>query len=101
MSDEVDLQYMYLVEGQDSLGDPVRALTRAKDSASARKKVKADFEGKLKLLGVHRITGSQWDELLKGYGTQYGELDRYAAPHGDYSSEASNWALSSGRPVFL
>jgi len=100
MTDEIKMQYMYLVEGEDSNGDPIRALVRARDTSHARKKVREDYEGTIKSLRTERITGHQWEGYLEGYGSQYGPFNPYEG-RGDYASEAGRYAMMEGRPVFL
>ena len=90
--------YMYYVEGVDSIGDPVRALVTAGDTSHARAKVKQDYQGTIKNLRIERITGHQWDEYLKGYGTKYGPVEPFRE---DYSYEMNKYAIAEGRPVFL
>ena len=98
--DEYTSLYMYLVEGVDSNGDPIRALVSARDAAHARKKVRQEYLGAIKNLRVERITGHQWDEYLRGYGTQYGSLGPMGYPE-DYAPEANRYAIREGRPIFI
>lgn len=90
--------YMYLVEGVDSNGDPIQALVTAGNEVGAKAKVRGEYEGRVVGLKAVRVTGQQWDDYLKGYGTQYGPIEPFRE---DYSYEMNKYAIAEGRPVFL
>ena len=97
---EDETLYMFRVEGVDANGDPVRAVVPAVGEVSAKAKVRADYQGRVKYLKAERISGYEWDALLKGYGSQYGPFSPYDRPE-RFAHEVSRWGITESRPVFI
>jgi len=97
MTDDYTSKWMFLVEGVDSSGDPVRAVVPALNHNHAKALVREEYQGTITRLRARQITGHQWDEQLAGYGHQYGE----PGFRDDFPAQASSIGIRSGRPVFL
>jgi len=98
MPEDIKTLYLYLAEGIDTNGDPVRALVTGRDPSHARRKVREAYQGVIRNLRLERITGNQWYDYLKGYGTKYGPIEPYRE---DYAFEAADLGIGQGQPIFL
>lgn len=102
MTDEVTNLQMYLATGFDTSGDPIKALVVAGSRGEANRKVREDFDGTVRYLKTEPITGNQWDEHLKGYGSKYGGGGPYPPERTkDFPGRASRIGVAEGRPIFL
>jgi hypothetical protein len=91
---------MFLVEGIDGNGDPVRALVIAKDRNEAGTKVRDAYIGTLRNIWAKPISGNEWDELLSNYGINYGPFSPYENMK-EFPRNVSTYAVTTGEPIFL